>query len=343
MRGLGLLLLVAACGHSEPFATAPTASDGPFSDAAPIRLTYNTSTDSSLSLTQDGQGMLYLHTTQAGTGDRCVGLLPLTGGTRRWELCDTRAQMADSANSFSAPAVSTDGRLLYVQGVSRRGLASVSRARLWLADTSMPFVRREIFSFPANIAGRGFSWLADAQWTGPDAFVARAGLLDAVQNCAGNCPWDTTFVGAGVVRGTITPAGATLAFVPGAETALAYSLAEQGSTLVVLSSASTLVRVPIGGGTPVLLPALPTPGTITGIGCHLSACVVTQLGALPPPELTPLTRFFRLDLATGTSTQMRTELGRWYGPVLLPTGGDVAAQSSTGLTRDLYLFKGMIP
>lgn len=343
MRGLGLLLLVAACGHSEPFATAPTASDGPFSDAAPIRLTYNTSTDSSLSLTQDGQGMLYLHTTQAGTGDRCVGLLPLTGGTRRWELCDTRAQMADSANSFSAPAVSTDGRLLYVQGVSRRGLASVSRARLWLADTSMPFVRREIFSFPANIAGRGFSWLADAQWTGPDAFVARAGLLDAVQNCAGNCPWDTTFVGAGVVRGTITPAGATLAFVPGAETALAYSLAEQGSTLVVLSSASTLVRVPIGGGTPVLLPALPTPGTITGIGCHLSACVVTQLGALPPPELTPLTRFYRLDLATGTSTQMRTELGRWYGPVLLPTGGDVAAQSSTGLTRDLYLFKGMIP
>jgi hypothetical protein len=343
MRWLACLFFLSACGHTEPFTTAPTASDGPFRDAAPIRLTYNTSTDSSLSLTQDGQGMLYLHTTQAGTGDRCVGLLPLTGGTRRWELCDTRAQMADSANSFSAPAISADGRLLYVQGVSRRGLASVSRARLWLADTALPFARREIFSFPANIAGRGFSWLADAQWIGPDAFVARAGLLNAVQNCAGNCPWDTTFVGAGVVRGAITPAGATLAFVPGAETALAYSLAEQGSTLVVVSSTSTIGRVPIGGGAPVPLPALPTLGTITGIGCHLSTCVVTQFGALPPPEPTPVTRFYRLDLATEAFTLARTEPGRWHGPVLLPTGGDVAVQSSTGPTRDLYLFKGMLP
>ncbi|MDX2260630.1 MAG: hypothetical protein SFU84_02890 [Gemmatimonadales bacterium] len=343
MRGLGLLLLVAACGHSEPFATAPTASDGPFSDAAPIRLTYNTSTDSSLSLTQDGQGMLYLHTTQAGTGDRCVGLLPLTGGTRRWELCDTRAQMADSANSFSAPAVGTDGRLLYVQGVSRRGLASVSRARLWLADTSMPFVRREIFSFPANIAGRGVSWLADAQWIGPDAFVARAGLLNATQNCAGNCPWDTTFVGAGIVRGTITSTGATLTAVLGAETALAYSLAEQGTTLVVVTSPSTITRVPIGGGTQTLLPLLPTLGTISGIGCHLSACVVTQWAPRPPPASGDDTRFFHVGLAPTTVTLVRTELGRWYGPVLLPSGGDVAVQSSTGPTRDLYLFKGLIP
>jgi hypothetical protein len=251
--------------------------------------------------------------------------------------------MADSATSFSAPAISVDGRLLYLEAVSRRGLASVSRAQLWLTDTAMPFARRSIYSFPANLAGRGVSWLADAQWIGPDAFVARAGLLDVVQNCAGNCPWDTTFVATGVVRGTITTAGATLAFVPGAETAIAYALAEQGTTLVVVQSPSTIVRVPINGGTPTILPLLPTTGTISGVGCHLSSCVVTQWALRPPPASGIETRFFHVGLNPAAVTLLRTESGRWVGPVLLPDGGDVVVQSSTGPTRDLYLFKGLLP
>ena len=170
------LLLAAACGHSEPYTTASTSTDGPFGAAVPTRLTYNSLTDSAASLTSDGQGLFYLYTGFAN-GDRCIGLMPAGGGSRRWELCDTRFEAADSGKSYSAAALSSDGQLLYISALARRGRDAPDRTTLWLADSALPFQRRALISFPINVGGQGVSWLTDAQWTGPDNFIARAGLL----------------------------------------------------------------------------------------------------------------------------------------------------------------------
>lgn len=334
------LLLAAACGHSEPYTTTPTNTDGPFGAAVPTRLTYNSFTDSAASLTADGQGLMYLYTGFAN-GDRCIGLMPAGGGSRRWELCDTRFEAADSGKSYSAAALSSDGQLLYISALARRGRDAPDRTTLWLADSALPFQRRALISFPINVGGQGVSWLTDAQWTGPDNFIARAGLLSVAKECD-RCPLDTTVVPAGMVRGTITATGATLSFVPGAESPEVMALAENGGVIVFMRSFTEVLRVPATGGTPTLVAALPTSARVTGISCQGSECVITQLGGTVGGGGEG-TRIYRIRLATNAVDLLTTVAGRWAGPVLLPTGGDVVMQASTTPTRDLYLFKGLLP
>jgi hypothetical protein len=335
-----LLLLAAACGHSEPYTTAPTQNDGPFTAGAPTRLTFSSSTDSAASLTSDGQGVLYFFTGFAN-GDRCIGLLPPGGGTRRWELCDTRFEAADSGKSYSAAALGSDGQLLYISALARRGRDGPDRTTLWLADSALPFQRRALISFPINIGGQGVSWLTDAQWTGPESFIARAGLLNVQRACA-NCTLDTTVVPSGMVRGTITATGATLSFVPGAESPDVVALAENGASLVFMRGFTEVRRVAATGGTSTLVGTLATSGRVTGLSCRGSDCVVTQLGGTVAGGGEG-TRVYRIRLATNAIDLLTTVAGRWAGPVLLPTGGDVVMQASTTPTRDLYLFKGLLP
>lgn len=335
-----LLLLAAACGHSDPFEATPTLVDGPFSEAAPVRLTYNSFTDSAASLTEDGSAILYLYSA-GGNGDRCIGVLPRGGGTQRWRLCDDRPERADSAKSFSAPALGADGRLLYLQALSRRGRQTPDVTTLWLADSARPFVRRALLSLPASVDGSGVSWLTEAVWTGPSSFVARAGLLNVAQGCTG-CPYDTTITASRLVRGTITSTGAALTPIPGGEGATVWSLAEAGATLVTVS-AGTVVRLPAAGGTPTLVAAIPRSGAVTGLHCAGSDCVMTQLVVRPLPAVGTDTWFYRVRLNPAGIESLRLETGNWAGPRLLPTGGDVVVQSSTGPSRDLYLFKGLLP
>lgn len=352
------LLLAAACGHSEPYTTASTSTDGPFGAAVPTRLTYNSLTDSAASLTSDGQGLFYLYTGFAN-GDRCIGLLPTGGGSRRWELCDTRFEAADSSKSFSAPALASDGRLLYVQALALRGRWNPDRTTLWLADSALPLQRRALISFPINVAGRGVSWLTDAQWTGPESFVARAGLLNVARPCD-SCRYDTTVAATGIVRGTITPTGAMLGFVAGADDARLHAFAEGGASIVytreqtpasilVTRESPAIFRVATTGGTPTVIGTLPTSARVTGLSCRGSDCVVTQLNGLVARLGGPVigsadgTHVFRIRLATNAIDLLTTVPGLWAGPVVLPTGGDVVMQASTTPSRDLYLFKGLIP
>lgn len=336
-----LLLLAAACGHSEPFGSVPTVSDGPFSAAAPVRLTYNSLTDSATSLTEDGNGLLYLYTGGAN-GDRCVGLLPPGGGTQRWNLCDTRTDRADSIKSFSAPALGTDGRLLYQEALSRRGRTAPEATVLWLADSATPFTRRALVTLPTNINGRGISWFTEAAWTGPDQFIARTGWLTYEVTCTG-CTTDTMLTDIGLMRGTITPTGVTLATIPGTPGISRYALAENGATLIMTRTSNTLERLPIAGGTSTAVATLPRAGTISGVSCRGSDCVVTQQVPQQLPGVGLDTWFYRVSLTTNTVTSLRLETGVWTGPVLLPTGGDVVVQFSSPGAKDLFLFKGLLP
>lgn len=336
-----LLLLAAACGHSEPFGSTPTRSDGPFSAAAPVRLTYNSLTDSAASLTEDGNGLLYLYTGGAN-GDRCVGLLPPGGGTSRWNLCDTRSDRADSIKSFSAPALGTDGRLLYQEALSRRGRPNPEATVLWLADSARPFVRRALVTLPTNIGGRPISWFTDAVWVGATDFIARTGQL-TIDGACGACPPDTLLAGVALMRGTITATGVTLVTIPGTAGITRHALAENGASFIVVRGSNALERLPVAGGTSTAVATLPRLGTISGLSCRGTECLVTQYVERPPPASGLDTWFYRVNLGTNTVTSLRLETGLWTGPVLLATGGDAVLQSSSAVARDLYLFKGLLP
>ncbi len=337
-----VLLLAAACGHSEPFSSVPSTSDGPFGTASPSRLTYNSGVDSAASLTEDGASLIYLYSPGGGNGDRCAGVLPRAGGTQRWQLCDSRATRADSAKSFSAVALGTDGRLLYLQAIASRGKITPDRTILWLADSTFPFAARPLITFPITVGGRGVSWLTDAQWTGPSEFVARAGILSVSQACS-SCPYDTTVTLPRMVRGTISTGGATLSPIAGTDDATFMAFAEERASIVQIRG-SVIERVAATGGTPTVVGTLPF-GTIraTGIGCRASECVLAVTATRVTLPGGTETRLYRVRLATHAIELLRAELGTWVNPLVLPTGGDVVLQSSAGGTRDLYLFKGLLP
>jgi hypothetical protein len=101
-------------------------------------------------------------------------------------------------------------------------------------------------------------------------------------------------------------------------------------------------RVAATGGTSTLVGTLPLASQVSGLSCRGSDCVVTQLGDTVAGGGEG-TRVYRIRLATNAIDLLTVVAGRWAGPVLLPTGGDVVMQASTTPTRDLYLFKGLLP
>ncbi len=231
------LLWVLGCSHSEPFTVTNNALTEPFSSAPPIRLTLNAGDNYWPSWTEDGKGIIYSYSYPQPTShadDRCLGLLPPTGGTRLWQLCDERREHADSADSFAAAAIGTDGRLIYLEASTRRGSGGLSGVNqppkntvLWLADTALPFQRRALLVLGAQISDSFVNWFRDTHWIGPTSFVTLA-QFDYIRLAPKSALFDSVFTGLGVVRGEIGPTAATFAIVPGTAGAQSYSLAEGG-------------------------------------------------------------------------------------------------------------------
>ena len=336
---LGILLALPGfgCSHSESFGTGVDRATVPFSVTPPVRLTYNTADNYWPSWTEDGQGIIYSYSypqPDAHADDRCVGLLPPSGGTRLWQMCDERREHADSADSFTGVAIGTDGRLLYLELSTKRGSGGLSGVNqppqtrvLWLADTAFPFQRRKLLdmSFGLSLNGIFFNALGDTRWVGSTSFVALAARQGTDIN-----PWDSTLTGMAVVRGEITTAGATLSIVPGTEGARMYSFAENGASFIIYRSGTSIERVPVAGGTPGTVATLP--GVLpTGLTCQGSTCLVTTGRPGNPQSI------FRVVLATGEATPFAIFIND--SPRLPPTGATIVGRNG----RTLYLFSGLLP
>lgn len=364
---IALILVVAACDHSEPLGERPTLL-GPIGTGGNVLLTLNAEQDYWPSWTEDGAGILYAYI-DAGSAPqhRCVGLLPAAGGTRSWQLCDNRAVMSDSVNSFPAYALGSDGRLLYVEAASIAGIQSTSPAEvtLWLADSAAPFARRALLTLPTFAGSVGVSWLADIRWTGPATFMALAQDLSIAAHCRFCGPEDTLFPGTAVVTGTIGAGSATLSAVAGTAGATGYSLAENGASIVfTLRDDRRLYKVPAGGGSAVVA-GVATPDNTTqllGVSCKGSTCVVAASsvtlttvtgGSITFPVVGPDSAELRsVSLATGASQRLFASTGVVATPQISPATGDVVAQvgglfghaqTATTAASDLHLFPGLMP
>ena len=360
-----LAILTIACGHSEPFdATVPTV--GPSGVGPDVRLTFNSNQDYWPTWTADGQGILYAFIPVGSNPEhRCIGLLPAAGGGGKWQLCDDRATQTDSVSSFPAFALSSDGRLLYVQAVARRGPGSTAPAHvtLFLADTAHPFKRQALLSLPTAIAGMTVGWLSDIVWTGSTTFIALAQDFGAAQHCRGCIAIDTLFLPGAVVRGTVSASGATLQLVAGTAGATSYALAENGATIAfTLRDDRRLLKVPATGG------AITTVATVTpagnaqllGVSCRGSTCIVAAdpvtLTAIDGgPTLAAITagpfELRGVSLTTGAVQVLRTATGILATPQISPLSGDVVAQvggafghiqTFTSSGSDLHLYQGII-
>jgi hypothetical protein len=339
-----LLTLVLACTHSESFPTGGY-NVGPASAGPDVQLTFSGNQNYWPVLTEDGSGVLYAFIDPAASripSHRCIGLLPVAGGTRFWQWCDNRADQRDSSSSFGAFALGSDGRLLYVESVVPAGFPfQAPQAALWLADSAAPFRRRALVTLPVVVADSTISWFADLEWTGPNTFIglgqqfvlAPHGVSSAV---------DSVFRAEVLVRGTIDDQGAALAAVPGTAGATGYSIAEDGASIIVTQIDNTnLLKVPAAGGAPQIVgPATPRAGVqLLGVSCRGTTCIT----AVGPARLSPVSgstlivgsgpfELRSISLVTGAATTVLSRSDVLSSPQLLPSG-DVIAQTGAGYGR----------
>lgn len=136
-----LMISAVACDHSEPF--SPVAGEsGPFAPL-PERLTFNSRHDSLNGYTSDGSELFYTYCEDIKTdatppcgefnqpdaltvpADRCLGALPVAGGSRVVERCGNSAADRDSLKIYRSGTRLADGSLVFAYD-SRRTSASFS-------------------------------------------------------------------------------------------------------------------------------------------------------------------------------------------------------------------------
>ena len=346
---LGASLLLGACGHSDPFTTPKIDQQGPFNTVARSRITFNSDADYAPSWTADGRGIIYTYADPGRADhDRCLAILPAAGGTRIFTLCDNRPGHADSAETITSGALSTDGKLLYLVGSSLPIGQLPVNVTLFLADTSAPFNRRALLTLPTPVAGGPIpSWLGDVSWVAADQFVAMAQDITLMPQCFGCALRDTVFNNLGVVRGTVTGSGATLQLLAGTSGARSYSLADGGST-VVFAIGLAIFKVAVGGGTVTLVTTLPAGNgkRIDDVSCRGGACVVNSFEQEPNPlgGSRPAYKLSRFSSAGGAATLIdTTDTGPWSAVRLAPTGADAVVRVGSLKTGDLYLFRNLLP
>jgi hypothetical protein len=167
------LIAVSACGHGEPFDTGPQHPGGPFSNLLPRRLTFSPGDDRTPSWLPDGSAMIYSSEREDRVDhDRCLTLLPPEGGAIINQYCPTDPLQDDSTNLFTAPAVSSGGRVFYHKVISWIGQQKLGEAFLSVADLSDPVAGTNITRVPyMSPNGKIHSSIASPAWVSSEAVV----------------------------------------------------------------------------------------------------------------------------------------------------------------------------
>lgn len=331
---------MAACEHSEPFPTGPLLRLGTF-DSNSTLLTFNPWDDYGASWTSDGRSITYVYSeqnTSLGTDSRCIAIVPTSGGTRTFSLCDTRSTHADSSDMFSAVTLRPDGELLFIQGTGTRKTSPAPRSMtLWLADTAAPLsARHKLADFPRVIGDSVIEFLSNAAWIDSNTFVAVGSRLTYPIDPPFSAYRDTIAVPRYLVRGVVTPSGVTLSQIPGTSLAARWSATPAGDILFVKATAPntfTLVfeprvmKVAAAGGTPEVLVNSPNGSGIKSISCAAGSCVL--LGSL----------LYRLDLETGAIIPINpnniTSFGAWTDIALSPDGTTILYRAVTNVSNSI--------
>lgn len=343
------LVLVGACGHSEPFTASDTRLTEPFSTTTPVRLTFANGANARPAFSEDGDAITYSFVRGTPDRDRCLATLPAGGGTRMRTLCWTAQGHDTLADGLEVGALATDGRLAFTRHTSRVNGIVANDAGLYLSRGGEARDAERILDLlvfqPAG--GIGWDYLLDLTWSGPNELTALATDIVVINSCYPATCWDTTFVGLHVA--TIQPgSGGT----PSTVTAVPVQPAAAGVT-VDRSTGRRFVRYPdrvdevLANGTTTVFWTLPPQAgrllnRITGLGAGGGRVVVstafTEVSP-PPGQSVAVSQLHRID-GVGQLIDSRAGAEGSFGLVTLdPTGRRLVFESRAGNGRHLYLLE----
>lgn len=231
-RGAALLLLaMAACAHGEPFEVTDPALEAPFSATPPVRLTFSEGDDRTPAWLPDGSGIIYSsERLDSPDRDRCLLVLPPAGGTVRSTRCERAVAHEDTTDRFESPAVSAEGRIVFLRAVSSIGLQKGPRMHLMLGAASDPAAATPVTIVPYFApSGKTHNYFSHPQWLGPNRFAYLA--EDLFYQGSTFMP-DTFATGMEIVRADLAGDAVALSVVPGTELASSVAAGGDENTIV---------------------------------------------------------------------------------------------------------------
>ena len=245
-------LVIGACSHEEPLEPGVGGPAGPLVPGLPTRLTFSTGYDLSPNWLPDGSGILHSFDRRLdGRPDRCLGLLPVSGGSRTLEFCAATEGSLDSLDALEGGGGSSEGLVLYQWSQSRVGDASPRNARLVAAPMARLSDVTTITLVPYTIpGGRLHQLVGPVQWLDPDQAVYLGQDVLRPRPCQGCIP-DTIPVGREIVLVRLGPGAPQLSIIPGTEDATSVAADPAGDAIYFTRLLDTRVfRLGLAGGTP---------------------------------------------------------------------------------------------
>jgi hypothetical protein len=348
------LLCLIACSHSEPYALTGYRETGPRLPGPEALIAGG----QGVAWTQDGAGLIYPGTcyghppfinrhrfppeigTVAG-----MALIPATGGSVSWERCELGFNFittTDSNVSFPTAAMSTGGRLLYVELIGLRSHGAdpdhypvFYHADLYLSDSGQQLnIRRKLSTLfreqngHATVPPTAINQLEQLAWVGTTSFIAESFNLTP----------DGNRQPLGLALGSITSDSAVMSIIPGTAAARRWSVAEGGATVIFVNDSLTLRREAITGGAVTVAATIPTGARrfIADVSCRDDLCLVLTLDDAVFPRR--ISKFWTVSLPSGTVTLLRTDQQTYTSAKLSPGANLVLVGESDGF----YLFSELL-
>ncbi|MGE5927529.1 MAG: TolB family protein [Gemmatimonadota bacterium] len=223
---LPILLLLAACSHSEPFTAPDEPLDGPLSPAVPVRLTYADGGPTAPVWTPDGDSIVYSYRRRGGgfvvNEEGCLAILPAAGGTIRREICSRSVFPAQSADVFDLPALSPGGRLAFFHDGQPVAPGTGAEAIL-VAPFATPSAYTLVRTFPFQadvfyVGAASLSWLDDGR-------LVFVGIAEEQFTPCGDCNPILVRYGRAVLAADVSTPGA-VSVVPGTQFATSVTAGE---------------------------------------------------------------------------------------------------------------------
>ena len=360
IRTLGLLAVVAGCGHTDPFASPPFATDAPFDPAPPVRLTLNPLGDRGGAWLPDGSGILY-SAQQIGRADHdvCLALLPPTGGRQRTLICDLSVAGVDSTNAIELPAAASDGRLTFVESSAPPDADVPLTEGIAIGPGLDPRAARKVQRIPYTIPGEPtHNHVSVLRWLDPATLGFVGGSVAVLTECFG-CPTDTIVATLKVVA--LDADGGAPVAVPGTDFASGLSPGSTGDEIYyTINGDSRVFRRTLSTGDVEVVHDFGAAGIardVHVVGGRLTAVVGGRVAFGVQPVLGPTQRdsggvVHVVDLATSVDQSLDQPGLLFRRPALSPDGDHIVAEgypllifdngiiADTTVSKrgDLYLF-----
>ncbi|HYK12307.1 MAG TPA: hypothetical protein VEV39_16010 [Gemmatimonadales bacterium] len=328
---VALLAGIVGCQHSEPFdAPLPPTVTGPLTPGSPTQLTYNPGADVYPAWAPDGSFLLYqAENPNRPDRDRCLYLLPPTGGTQLLEACDNALHSEDSTNQFGPAALSSTGRVILYEAAQPIGPGLPTTSGMYLAPALPVSSATQVLSMPVVLPGFSVAdKLTSPQWVGDSGFLA-LGVSTQVYIPCFLCTPDTVETGVGVVWTTLGGAPAA-APVPGTARASSYAFVSPDTVYFTLNGDARVLRTRIAGGPVDSVFAFPAESTDAPVGFRTASPAIARGVQVRGGVLYAVTGGrieFHPDSGSG---EIQRDWGGKLHKVTLATGADTLVSTMSG-------------